>query len=182
MAIKKTKNVVVGITASIAAYKACDVVNWLTKNGFCVSVIMTKDARNFVTDLTFQTLSANPVYSDMFKPVDKWNNLHVSLAKNADIVVVVPATADIIAKVASGICDDLLSCTICATKAKVLFAPAMNSNMYENKIVQSNIDKLKNFGYLFVGPKKGRLTCGDVGIGHIEDTSVIVDSIVRNTR
>ena len=114
------------------------------------------------------------ISSDMFKVPEEWDIAHVSLAKKADLILVAPATANIIGKVASGICDDMLTCTICATKAPVLFAPAMNEAMYKNKIVQANIQKLKKANYLFTGPIKGKLACNTQGLGHIQDIDVIV--------
>lgn len=168
--------VVLGVTGGIAAYKAADLVSRLKKADFDVHVILTKHGREFVTETTFQSLSQNPVYMDMFD-IPQWNTEHISLAKRADIFVVAPATANIIGKVSSGIADDLLSTTLMATKAPVLFAPAMNTNMYENPIVQNNISKLKELGYNFIEPNEGRLACGDVGKGKMSEPVEILEHI-----
>ena len=173
--MKKTRGrIVLGVTASIAAYKACEIVNQLKKDNFEVKVIMTNDASKFVAPLTFQTLSENSVNIDMFAPPDVWNPMHISLADWADLILVAPATACIIGKIANGICDDLLSCVVVSSKAPVLFAPAMNEKMYLNKAVEENIDKLKKLKYKFVGPIKGHLACGCSGIGHIAPVEKIV--------
>lgn len=171
------KSVVIGVTGGIAVYKAVDVVSKLKKKGFDVNVIMTKSAAKFVTPLTFQTLSQNKVYADMFEEPRTFEIQHISLAKKADLVAVIPATANIIGKVSSGIADDLLTTTIMATKAPVIFAPAMNTNMYNNPIVQDNINKLMKFGYEFIKPAVGRLACGDSGEGKLPDTDFITQVI-----
>jgi phosphopantothenoylcysteine synthetase/decarboxylase len=168
------KTVIVGVTGSIAAYKACEIVNTLKKDGFDIRVILTGEAKEFVTPLTLQTLSGNKVLTDMFELPDTWNPVHTSLADSASLVLIAPATANVIGKLAGGICDDLLSCVVYATKAPVLIAPAMNEKMYEHKIVQENIAKLKGAGYAFVGPVKGHLACGHEAIGHIAEVSDIV--------
>lgn len=175
----RKKTVILGVTGSIAAYKACDITSTMRKDGLDVHVILTKEAEAFVTPLTFQTLSGNKVAAGMFELPEEWDPAHISLAQKADIIVVAPASANIIGKIASGICDDLLTCVIAATKAPVLMAPAMNTNMYENKIVQGNILKLKSHGYKFIGPVKGRLACGTDGIGHIADPSEIIKESKR---
>ena len=143
----KKKCVVIGVTGGIAVYKALDVISALRKKDVDVRVIMTKHAMEFVNPITFQAISQNMVTTDMFEEPKAWEIQHISLAKRADVFLVAPATANIIGKVANGIADDMLSTTIMATKAKVVFAPAMNTNMYENPIVQENIKKLKNLGY-----------------------------------
>jgi phosphopantothenoylcysteine synthetase/decarboxylase len=171
---KKQKTVLVGVCAGIAAYKVCGMINDLRGEGFNTIVCMSKDAHNFVTPLTLQTLSANQVFSEMFIPRQECDPVHISLAARADLVLVMPATADIIAKIAHGMCDELLTCTIASTKAPILFAPAMNSAMYNNKILQANINSLKKQGYHFIGPVQGRLACGTSGIGHIADTKDIL--------
>lgn len=172
------KNVVIGVTGGIAAYKALDVVSKLKKKDINVDVIMTKSACEFVTPLSFQSLSQNAVIKDMFDEPKVFEIQHISLAKKADVLLVVPATANIIGKVANGIADDMLSTTIMATNAKVIFAPAMNTNMYNNPIVQENIRKLKNYGYNFIDPSSGRLACGDVGAGKLADTEDIVEVVL----
>jgi phosphopantothenoylcysteine synthetase/decarboxylase len=175
---KKNKTVLIGVCAGIAAYKVCGMINDLRREGFDTIVCMSKDAHHFVTLLTLQTLSANQVFEDMFMPRQEYNPVHISLAARADLILVVPATADIIAKIAHGICDELLTCTIASTKVPVLFVPAMNSAMYNNKILQANINSLKKQGYHFIGPVQGPLACGTSGIGHIADTK----DILRKTK
>lgn len=172
------KNVVLGVCGGIAAYKALDVVSTLRKKGINVDVIMTEHAAEFVTPLTFQSLSYNAVIVDMFEEPKVWEIQHISLAKKADLILVVPATANIIGKVANGIADDMLSTTIMASKAPVIFAPAMNTNMLENPIVQQNIDKLKSFGYEFIEPTSGRLACGDEGKGKLPDPKLISEIVL----
>ncbi|WP_055667873.1 bifunctional phosphopantothenoylcysteine decarboxylase/phosphopantothenate--cysteine ligase CoaBC [Desnuesiella massiliensis] len=171
------KCVVIGVTGGIAAYKALDVISTLRKKNIDTHVIMTDSATKFVTPLSFQSLSQNLVVTDMFAEPRAWEIQHISLAKKADLMLIVPATANIIGKVANGIADDMLSTTIMATKAPVVFAPAMNTNMYDNPIVQKNIDKLKEFGYAFIEPASGRLACGDTGRGKLEDTKLISDIV-----
>lgn len=177
------KTVVVGVSGGVAAYKALDVVSRLKKMNYTVKVIMTRNACKFVTPLSFEAVSGEMVYTEMFDEPKAWEIQHISLAKEADLMIVVPATANIIGKVANGIADDMLSTTIMATEAKVLFSPAMNSNMYANKIVQSNLDKLKKFGYEVIPPAEGRLACGDIGRGKLPDTELISEivnfSVVR---
>jgi len=180
--MKSKKTIVLGVTGSIASYKAADLVSGLTGKGFEVFVIMTKEAAEFISPLTLQTLSGNKVCSGMFESVEEWDVKHVSLAKKADLVLVAPATANIIGKLACGICDDLLTCTLTASEAPVLVAPAMNEVMYNNKIVQENIARLKKIGYKFVGPKKGRLACGDVAIGCLADVEDIVKEVEKMAR
>ncbi|WP_315077164.1 bifunctional phosphopantothenoylcysteine decarboxylase/phosphopantothenate--cysteine ligase CoaBC [uncultured Clostridium sp.] len=172
------KCVVLGVSGGIAVYKALEVVSLLRKQDIEVRVIMTKSATEFVTPLSFQSLSQNMVIYDMFSEPKAWEIQHISLAEKADVFLVAPATANIIGKVANGIADDMLSTTIMATKAKVIFAPAMNTHMYKNPIVQGNIEKLKSLGYEFIEPASGRLACGDIGKGKLEDPKVIVDRVI----
>lgn len=171
------KNIVVGVSGGIAAYKACDVVSKLKKQGFEIDVIMTKNAQEFVSPLTFQTLSNQTVVTDMFETPSDWNVEHIELAKKADVFVIVPATANIIGKIANGIADDMLTTTIMATEAKKVIVPAMNTKMYHNPIVQENILKLKKYGYYFIEPVSGLLACGDTGKGKMEDPTVIVEEL-----
>lgn len=170
--------VVLGVTGGIAVYKALDIASGLRKKDIDVHVIMTKSATEFVTPLTFQSISQNMVVTDMFSEPKAFEIQHISLAKRADVFLVAPATANIIGKVANGIADDMLSTTIMATKAKVVFAPAMNTNMYENPIVQENIAKLKSLGYEFIEPTSGRLACGDVGSGKLETPEIIIEKVM----
>jgi len=173
------KTVIVGVTASIAAYKACEIVNLLRKESFDVKVILTKDALEFVTPLTLQTLSGNKALTDMFEPPGGWSPVHTSLADNASLILIAPATANVIGKLANGICDDLLTCVTYASKAPVLIAPAMNENMYNHKVVIENIAKLEKIGYSFVGPVKGRLACGHDAIGHIAPVPEIIKEVKK---
>ena len=172
------KNVVLGVSGGIAVYKALEITSLLVKKDINVNVIMTENATKFVTPLSFQSLSQNEVACDTFQEPKVWEIQHISLADKADVFLVAPATANIIGKVANGIADDMLSTTIMATKAKVIFAPAMNTKMYENPIVQDNIRKLKSFGYGFIDPAEGRLACGDIGKGKLESPEVIVDRVL----
>ena len=174
----KDKTVVIGVSGGIAAYKACDVVSRLKKLNANVHVIMTKGATEFVTPLTFQSLSQNYVVSDMFEEPKTWDVEHISLAKKADVFLIAPATANVIGKIANGICDDMLTTTVMATTGKVLIAPAMNTNMYKNPILQRNISTLKELGYNFVNPESGRLACGDVGEGKLASPETIVEAVV----
>lgn len=178
--MSKEKCVVMGVTGGIAVYKALDIISALRKKNVDVRVIMTKHAMEFVNPITFQAISQNIVTTDMFEEPKAWEIQHISLAKRADVFLVAPATANIIGKVANGIADDMLSTTIMATKAKVIFAPAMNTNMYENPIVQENIKKLKNLGYEFIEPSSGRLACGDEGKGKLAPVQNIVDITMSN--
>lgn len=176
----KTKEIILGVTASIAVYKACDILRRLRDDGFGVTVVMTKEAQELIRPLVFASLSGRKVYSEVFSDPDAWEIEHVSLADKADLVLIAPATANIIAKLASGLCDDLLSCLVSATKAPVLIAPAMNENMYRNKITQINIKRLKDLGYKFIEPKTGKLACGKTGIGCLADVEEIVRAVKRS--
>ncbi|SNR90897.1 phosphopantothenoylcysteine decarboxylase / phosphopantothenate--cysteine ligase [Anaerovirgula multivorans] len=176
------KNIVVGVTGGIAAYKACDIVSQLKKLNANVDVMMTKAAMEFVKPYTFQALSQNPVITDLFETPRYWDIEHISLAQKADIILVAPATANIIGKIAHGIADDILSTTIMASTAKVVFAPAMNTKMYENQILQSNMKRLIDLGYGFIPPGEGRLACGDVGTGKLAEVSKIVEFLLELER
>lgn len=174
------KMILLGVTGSIAAYKACDLVSLLKEQGHEVRVVMTKEAEHFITPLTLATLSENPVFSEMFAlPPKEWNAIHIALAKEADVVAVVPATANIIGKLAHGICDDLLTCVMTATQAPILLAPAMNTQMYEHPVIQENITKLRRLGVTLVEPEEGRLACGTEGVGHIATIEKIAAGIQR---
>ncbi|NQU95680.1 MAG: hypothetical protein HQ549_05600 [Candidatus Omnitrophica bacterium] len=173
----KQKTIIVGIAGSIAAYKACDLVSRLKKKGHNIICVMTRAAEEFITPLTLETLSENKTYRDMFKLPEKRNAVHVSLAKKADLIVISPATANIIGRLASGICDDLLTSTVISSESPILIAPAMNDNMYKHKITQRNIGELKKIGYKFVDPIRGHLACGYVGIGHLADLGQIIKEI-----
>lgn len=168
------KNIILGVTASIAIYKACEIVRRLSKEGFRISVVMTDEAKELISPIVFQGLSGNRVYSGLFSQPDTWEIEHISLADKADLILIAPATANIIAKIACGICDDLLTCVVSATRAPVLLCPAMNENMYLNKITQENIRKLKSLRYKFVEPRTGRLACGTTGMGCLAEVEQIV--------
>lgn len=172
----KNLNIVVGITGGIAAYKACGIVSFLKQQGANIDIIMTKNACKFITPLTLETLSNNKVVVDMFEE-DYTEVKHISLAKKADLFLIVPTTANLIGKVANGIADDMLSTTIIATKAPVIFAPAMNNQMFENPIVQDNINKLKSYGYRFIDPAVGHLACGYEEKGKLPKSEVIIDYV-----
>lgn len=173
----KGLNIVLGITGGIAAYKACDIISNLRKEGANVDVIMTNNATKFITPLTFMTLSNNKVIVDMFETPQNYEVEHISLAKKADVILIAPTTANIIGKVANGIADDMLSTTIMASKAMVVFAPAMNDQMYTNEIVQDNIKKLREYGYEFILPIEGRLACNTKGVGKLEKPQNIVNKL-----
>jgi phosphopantothenoylcysteine decarboxylase / phosphopantothenate---cysteine ligase len=175
----KGKKIVLGVSGGIASYKACELVSRLKKLDAEVHVIMTDSAAKFVTPLTFQSLTLNQVSVDMFEAPKYWEIEHISLAKLADVFVIAPATANIIGKLANGIADDMLSTTAMATKAQVILAPAMNTNMYDNPVVQRNIKLLKELGYGFIEPEEGRLACGDVGKGKMADPAVIERAIIE---
>src|SRR3989338_4701630 len=174
----KTKHVIIGVTASVACYKALDVISVLRKLGVQVTVVMTKESEEFIKPALFQAVSgAKVVTHDMFKLPDEWDSGHISLAEQADCIAIIPATANIIGKIACGICDDILTCAVCATKARILLAPAMNESMYNNKIVQDNIARLKKLGVSFTGPVRGGLTCGKQGMGNIQDPQIIIEEV-----
>jgi len=170
------KCVILGVTGGIAAYKAAELLRLLVKSGAETHVVMTRSAQEFVTPLTFQTLSGNPVHTELFSLIQEQEIGHISLADRADLILVAPATANLIGKVANGVADDLLTTTIMATRAKVLFAPAMNSNMWENPIYQENHAKLESLGYSFIDPAYGDLACGWQGKGKLPDPQVIFNS------
>lgn len=176
---KAKKNIIVGVTGSIAAFRACDIISALRKDGHNVEVILTKEAEEFITPLTMQTVSGNKVFRSLFELPGEWNPAHTSIADRADLILIAPATANIIGKLAGGICDDMLTCVVYATAAPVLMAPAMNEKMYRHRVTQDNISKLKKIGYRFVGPIEGRLACGCVDIGHIAETKDIVGQAKR---
>jgi phosphopantothenoylcysteine decarboxylase/phosphopantothenate--cysteine ligase len=175
----KGKHIVIGVTGGIAAYKVVDVVSRLKKLNAEITIIMTDHATQFVTPLTFRSLSLNEVVVDMFAPPSKWEVEHIAIAQRADLFLIAPATANMIGKIAGGIADDMLSTVVMATKAPVWIAPAMNTGMYTNPIVQSNFKKLKSFGYHFIDPDEGRLACGDIGAGKLAQPERIVDEIVK---
>jgi len=178
----KHKKIILGVSGSIAAYKAGDIIRRLREEGPAVSVIMTKEAEAFITSLTLATLSGSKVYRDMFGAREYSDMEHISLAGEASLILIAPATANIIAKIAAGICDDLLTTTVCASTSRVLIAPAMNENMYRNKIVKENIAKLKKIGYKFIPPRKGKLACGKTGEGCLATIEDIIKAVKRNAK
>lgn len=175
-------NITLGVTGGIAAYKACDIVSRLKKLGANVDVIMTKHATKLIQPLTFESLSGRPVSVDMFAKKKNFDIKHISLAKKSDLFLIAPATANVIAKLAQGIADDMLTTTALAMTCPIVIAPAMNSAMYLNDVVQKNIQLLKDRGYIFVEPDSGRLACGDTGIGKLADPKIIVDAVVKTIR
>ena len=178
----KKKNILVGVTGGIAAYKTCALVRLLIKSGYAVKVMMTEAATQFVTPLTFQTLSRNPVYVGMFDLATEENIRHISLADWADLVVIAPASANTLSKIAQGICDNLLTSVVCALpqKTRVIFVPAMNEHMWNNPLIQENVKilkKIKNYKVLNVG--KGELACGITGCGRMSEPKDIFAAITR---
>ncbi|MEG0152072.1 MAG: bifunctional phosphopantothenoylcysteine decarboxylase/phosphopantothenate--cysteine ligase CoaBC [Cellulosilyticaceae bacterium] len=173
------KHILIGVTGGIAVYKVLDVASKLRKLGYDMNTIMTKNACEFVNPLSFETLTNNYVVTDTFERPHKWEVEHIALAKKADLMLIAPATANIIGKVAHGIADDMLSTTIMAARCPVVFAPAMNTAMYENIIVQENIAYLKSKGYLFIEPESGWLACGDVGSGKLPTPDTIVSYVTK---
>lgn len=172
------KHIVLGITGSIAAYRGADLARRLTKMGCSVHVILTKSAQEFIPAMTFQTLTGNRVCTDMFEKVDHPDVEHISLAKQADLVLYAPATANLIGKLANGIADDMLTTVAMAAWQKPnVLCPAMNTSMYENPIVQANLRKLRDFGYRIVEPKSALLACGDTGRGALASLEEIVAAV-----
>ena len=173
----KGKTVVLGVTGSIAAHKAVDLASQLTQAGAKVEVVMTEAATEFITPLTFRNITGRPVVTKMFDLASEFSVEHVALAEAADLVIIAPATANVIAKLTAGIADDMLCCTVLATKAPVVIAPAMNVNMYENQITQDNIARLRARGFTFVGPACGRLASGKIGSGRLINIDQILDAV-----
>lgn len=180
MSILNSKTIVLGVTGSIAAYKITNLASMLVKQNADVHVIMTKNACNFITPTTFETLTGNKCLVDTFDRNFEFQVEHVSLAKKADLFLVAPASANIIGKMANGICDDMLTTTIFACKAPKLVAPAMNTNMWENPILQDNLRRLEHYGFHIITPDSGRLACGDVGSGKMPSEEVLMDHILRH--
>lgn len=171
------RTVVLGVTGSIAAYKACELVRLFVKKGDDVHVIMTDHAKAFITPLTFRTLSRNPVQNEMFADPLAWKPEHISLAEAADVLVIAPATANILAKMAQGLADDLLSSVALAVRAPIVVAPAMNTGMYLNAATQANFQTLKARGVAFVEMGDGDLACGTTGVGRMADPTAIVAAV-----
>lgn len=172
------KNIVLGVTGGIACYKACDIVSRLVKLGANVDVIMTKNATEFVSPKTFESLSHRPVIVDTFQKIEKFEIEHISLAKKADLFLISPCTYNVIGKIANGIADDMLTTTIAAAKNAIkVICPAMNTNMYTNEVCKQNLQKLKELGFIEIEPVSGRLACGDIGTGKMQEPNVIVDKV-----
>lgn len=171
------KNIVVGVCGGIAAYKSCELVRLFVKDGFAVQVIMTKAATEFVGPLTFQALTGKPVFTDLFSLTQESEIGHIQLADRADLLVIAPATADILAKAAHGFAEDILTTTLLATKAPIVFCPSMNVNMYENPVTQRNLKTLRELGNHFVDPEVGELACGWQGNGRLAEPLSILQRI-----
>ncbi len=171
------KTIVLGVTGSIAAYKAADITSQLTKLGHTVNVVMTQDAQEFITPLTLKVLSRQPVTSDLYDEKQNWHPGHIELADHADLLLVAPATANVIAKFAHGLADDTLSAIHLATLAPVLIAPAMNGKMWQHVATQENVATLKSRSVDFIGPEEGMLACGYEGIGRLWPVEGIVERV-----
>lgn len=175
------KTVVLGVTGSIAAHKAIDLTSLLAGKGYAVNVVMTADAQRFVTALPFKTLSRNPVVTDLYDEEEGWKPTHITLADTADLLLIAPATANVIAKLANGLADDALSCIALAlqAEAKVLIAPAMNGKMWKHAATQANVETLRQRGVEFVGPEEGMLACGYEGTGRLGMVEQISERAVQ---
>jgi len=170
----KGKNILLGVSGSIAAYKACDLITDLRKEGFAVTVAMTKDAHHFITALTLQSFAGSGVVEDFFALPGRTKPVHIELAKRSDLILVAPASADIIAKLAHGLADDVLACTVLASEAPLVIVPAMNEKMYANKFTRENIKRLEASGAKIIPPIHGHLVCSDEGMGHLAENATIV--------
>src|SRR5687767_5189016 len=175
--VLKGREVIVAVCGGIAAYKVADVVSKLVQLGAGVTVCMTREAQKFVTPLTFQALSGRPVRTDTFDLVESSDPQHIGLTERADLMLVAPATNNVIAKVAHGLCDDLVSLMVCAAACPVVFVPAMNTRMWDHPVAQENVAKLTSIGYRFIGPDPGWLACRNVGMGRLSDPQVIVEEV-----
>jgi phosphopantothenoylcysteine synthetase/decarboxylase len=175
--MSSANNIVLGVTGSIAAHRAVDLASLLTKDGFSVSVVMTKDALRFITPLPFKTMSHRPVVTDLYDEEEGWKPAHIELADNADLLLIAPATANVIARLAHGIADDALTCIALAMRptAKILIAPAMNGKMWQHAATQENVRTLKGRGAEFIGPDAGMLSCGYEGIGRLMPVETIAE-------
>lgn len=175
---KTSKQIVLGVCGSIAAYKAGDIIRRLQDEGATVKVVMTKEAESFITPLTLSALSGSQALTSMFDE-NAWGMAHLQLVKESDVLLIAPATAHVIGKLAHGLADDLLSTLALAYKKSIWIAPAMNDDMFANKIVQENCERLKKNGFKFIEPIKGKLACGVVGIGHLADVDTIVKTVLK---
>jgi phosphopantothenoylcysteine decarboxylase len=179
--MKENANIVLGVTGSIAAYKAADITSRLAKQGADVHVVMTADAQKFITALPFKTLSRNPVVTDLYDEEEGWKPTHIKLADEANLLLIAPATANILAKIAHGIADDALTCIALALNPKtpILIAPAMNGKMWLHPATQANVQTLKGRGVEFIGPEEGMLSCGYEGIGRLFESEKIVQRALK---
>ncbi len=168
------KNILLGVTGSISAYRACDLITELKEAGYSVKVVMTKDAHHFITALTLQSFSGNEVVEDFFSVPGRVKPIHIQLAKESDLILIAPASADIIAKLSHGLADDVLACTVLASTSPLVIVPAMNEKMYFNKFTQENIKRLETNGAVIVPPIEGHLVCSDQGMGHIAENASIL--------
>ena len=175
----KGREIVVGVCGGIAAYKVADVVSKLVQLGAGVTVAMTPEAQRFVTPLTFEALCARPVRTDTFDLVESSDPQHIALTERADLMLIAPATSNIIARIAHGLCDDLVSLLAAAAACPVVFAPAMNNRMWANPIAQENVAKLEKLGYKFIGPSSGWLACRNIGPGRLAEPQTILDAVVE---
>jgi phosphopantothenoylcysteine decarboxylase len=173
------REIIVAVCGGIAAYKVADVVSKLVQQGAGVTVVMTASAQKFIAPLTFQALSGRPVRTDTFDLPDSSDPQHIGLTERADVMLVAPATADIIAKIAHGFCDDLVSLMINASACPVVFAPAMNNRMWDNPITKENCEKLQKHGYRFIGPEAGWLACRNVGAGRMSEAATVVAEVAE---
>ena len=182
--MSKTRNIILGVTGSIAAHKAADLASLLVKQGGNVHVVMTADAQHFITPLPFKTLSRNPVITDLYDEAEGWQPAHIRLADEADLLLIAPATANFIAKLAHGLANDALSCIALAlnSKAKILIAPAMNGNMWVHPATQANVALLKKRGGEFIGPDAGMLSCGYEGLGRLWPVEKIAERALKLAR
>lgn len=179
----KDKRIILGVTGSIAAYKSAEIIRRLREKSLSVTVVMTREAGQFITPLTLASLSGQKVYQSIFDDADTpWQMPHINLAKEASLLLIAPATANIIGKMACGLADDLLSCLALSIKAPILLAPVMNTEMYHNQIVQENCAKLKRLGMKFIDPVEGNLACGTTGDGHIASEETIVKAVLSSLR
>ena len=175
----KGREIIVAVCGGIAAYKVADIVSRLVQAGAGVTVAMTPEAREFVAPLTFQALSGRPVRSDIFDLLDSSDPQHISLTEQSDLMLIAPATGNLIAKVACGLSDDLVSLMASASACPVVFAPSMNHRMWENPVTQENVAKLKRLGHRFIGPESGWLACRNVGMGRMSEPRTIVEEVAR---
>ncbi|MGA3067945.1 MAG: bifunctional phosphopantothenoylcysteine decarboxylase/phosphopantothenate--cysteine ligase CoaBC [Tepidisphaeraceae bacterium] len=175
----KGREIVVAVCGGIAAYKSAEIVSMLVQNGAGVSVVMTDDAQKFIAPLTFEALSGRPVHTSTFELKESSDPQHIALTERADLMLIAPATANIIAKAAVGLTDDLVSLLICAAACPVVFAPSMNNRMWDNPITRQNVEKLKSLGYPFLGPDSGWLACRNVGAGRMTQPLEIVQEVEK---